>query len=224
MMVWDETYSSLLSEPTFRTTDLDIAESVIQSQTNSQDLTENECEMSRGWLLLHSYVKSQMPCEGKVEVASMTQLLLEIIDFAEVRSEKIYSRDYSGRKLPDSADLEEIYLVLEYLRACSKIGQFHQILPKQNGSAKNDIPTKDQINAKMKDVKDQVDKLGLFISNWRNMLSRSPIGALAEQMQSGEYNDHLRELIGLELSESCAKSFLASALDGLDGLLRAASI
>ena len=224
MMLWDETYSCLLGEPTFRTTDLKFAEKVVKNQKKPPDLTDSEWEMSRGWLLLHTYVKVQTPCEEKAGVASMTQLLTSIIDFAEVRSEKVHSQDYSGGQFPDSAVLQKIYLTLEYLRACSKIGQFHQLLPKPSGSVKNDIPTKDQVNVKMKDVQSQVDKLRLFISNWRNMLAKRSISVLAEQMQSGTYSDHLKELIGPELSESCAKSFLGSALDALDGLLRAARL
>lgn len=224
MMLWDETYSSLLGEHTFRAKDLSIAESVIQSQKTFQDLTDSEREMSKGWLLLHSYVKGQTPHEGKAEVASTAQLLTSIINFAEVRTEKICSRDYSGEQLPDSSVLQEVFLALEYLRACSKISQFHQQLPKQNGSVTRDIPTKDQINAKMKNVQTQVDKVRLFISNWRNLLSKTSIDALVEQMQSGRHNDHLRKLIGSELLENCTKSFLGSACDALDGLLRAAKL
>lgn len=224
MMLWDETYSSLLGEHTFRAKDLSIAESVIQSQKTFQDLTKSEREISRGWLLLRSYVKSQKLHEGNVEVASTAQLLISVIDFAEVISEKICSRDYSGEQLPDSSVLEETFLALEYLRACSKISQFQQQLPKQNGSVIRDVPTKDQINAKMKNVKNQVDKVRLFISNWRDLLSKTSTDALVEQMQSGRHNDHLRELIGPELLENCAKSFLGSACDALDGLLRAAKL
>ena len=227
MMLWDDTYSCLLGTPSFRAADLNVAEDIVQKQEECNDLTDNEREMSKGWFLLRNYVKGQPLGSGDTHTKSMQELLSAIVAFAKLSVENICSKDYSAGQLPDSVLLQEAYLVLDYLRACSKISHFHHHyyqLPKYNGSIKHGVSTKDQLNGKMKEIETQLGKLRGSISTWHTAVSKRSVSSLAEQLLSGPFSNHLSDLVGPDLLRSYAKTFLESAMDALDGLLKAAKI
>ena len=230
MMLWDETNCCLSGIPTFRASDLKIAEGKVQKQEDEEDLTNAEQEMSRGWLLLRNYTKSHSPSNEHVQTKSTQELLSATVEFARQRAKSICSKNRSTGQFPDSVALQETYLVLEYLKACLKIPNFHQKrhhqqntqLSKSGGFNKYDIPDKDLLNDKMKVIESQVGDIRTYILVWRAAISKRTVSSLTEQLLCGPFGNRLKDIVGYDLLERIARTFIDNAVDALDGLLRAA--
>ena len=216
-MLWDDTFCILSGLPSFRPTDIALAEEITTKSENHTELTSFEREISVLWALIRKCVKHTSSIGDKDQ--SNKSRLAEILATVEFQSEKICFSDVDGMRLLSSDELQKFYLMLDVLIACVMLLRYNPPKANSTGQALGEILNKAEIESMMYKLRKTFQQIRINVENRKVKLINKEKTFEIKELLISPLDENFQICLGSKSIVSYISMYLESARDALNCVL-----